>query len=95
MNPHPQSNGAPLDASPFLAMILCEVLELRAMTEAQGIMMQALVRERGATSEQALAHYRALTQESRRKTFDKIEVKLREIWPDHLHLLKALYRDVS
>jgi hypothetical protein len=35
-------------------MILCEVLELRAATEAQGLMMQALVREKGATAEQAL-----------------------------------------
>ena len=74
-------------------MILCEVLELRAATEAQGLMMQALVREKGATAEQALAHYRALTQESRRKTFGKLEAKLREIWPDHLELLKTLYRD--
>jgi hypothetical protein len=76
MNPNQQSNGAHNAAAPFLAMILCEVLELRAATEAQGLMMQALVRERGATAEQALARYQDLVKASRRKTFDKLEAKL-------------------
>ena len=74
-------------------MILCEVLELRTTTEAQGLLLQALVREKGATAEQALAHYRGLVKEARRQTYDKLEAKIQEIWPEHLHLLKTLYRD--
>jgi hypothetical protein len=93
MNPHQQSNGAHNDATPFVAMILCEVLELRATTEAQGLLLQALVREKGATAEQALAHYQGFVKEARRQTYDKLEAKIREIWPEHLHLLKTLYCD--
>jgi hypothetical protein len=93
MQPNQQSNGAHKDATPFVAMILCEVLELRATTEAQGLLLQALVREKGATAEQAKTHYQALLNETRRQTYGKLEVKIREIWPEHLHLLKTLYRD--
>jgi hypothetical protein len=93
MNPNQQSNGAHNDATPFVAMILFEVLELHAICDAQGLLLQALTKEKGMTSEQAFDGYNAQVKGCRRHAYDKLEAKMQEIWPDHLHLLKALYRE--
>jgi hypothetical protein len=93
MNPHPQSNGAHNDAPPFLALILFEVIELHAICDAQGLLLQALMKEKGMTGEQAFAGYEQQVRGCRRNAYNKLEAKMREIWPDHLELLKTLYRD--
>jgi hypothetical protein len=93
MNPNQQANGAHKDATPFVAMILFEVLELHAICDAHGLILQALMKEKGMTGEQAFAGYKEQVRGCRRHAYDKLEAKIREIWPDHLALLKTLYRD--
>ena len=95
MNPNQQANGANNDATPLVAIILSEVLELHAICDAQGLILQALMKEKGMTGEQAFAGYQAQVKGCRRHAYDKLEAHLQEMWPDHLALLKTLYRDVS
>lgn len=83
------------DATPFLAMVLSELLELRAATEVHDLFLRDLLEKANSESEAVILEYqRTALKAARRKVYKNLEDTMQEIFPNHLKLVQTLYREV-
>ena len=93
--PNAVSAPSAQDATPFLAMMLAEVLELRAMTEAHDLFLRELLDQAtGQTEAQSLEYRQTALRACRRKVYKNVEETMLAVFPNHLPMVRTLFREV-
>jgi hypothetical protein len=95
MNPQTPPLGAQ-NATPFLAMILGELLELRAVTDVHDLFLRDLLEKASGDPEAEVLEYQQIAlKTARRKVYKNVEDTMKAIFPNHLQMVQTLFRDVS
>lgn len=84
------------DASPFLAMILGELLELRAMNQAHDLFLRDLLERANNESEEQILQYQQIAlKNARRNVYKGVEEMMHEMFPHHLEMVRQLFRETE
>lgn len=82
------------EATPLLAVLLSQILELRATSEAHGALLCGLLeRSEGKSGAEALAILQSLLQSARAKVYQAVEGTIRDQFPNHLPTFQVFLRN--
>jgi hypothetical protein len=83
------------DATPFLAMVLSEMLELRAASAVHDLFLRDLLEKvNGETEAEILEYQQVSMKAARRRLYKDVEETMQRLFPNHLRMVQTLFREV-